>query len=164
MKSVPVIEAIERFEAWLASIAELSPCWFDASRSIRSLVDVAGITIRGYGDGTSTILQIGIDAEGTQVHRLWAVQIGPGGCHLTIHASTARSHERTFLAGILSDAYSMSDVANLVDWWSTLSGDTQRVVMSPLPHDIETVANTIASLCTATVEATAMLTNSRERG
>ena len=56
MKSIPVTEATERFEAWVSSIAEMSPRWFEISRLLRGLVDLEGVTVHGFGDdGDATL-------------------------------------------------------------------------------------------------------------
>jgi hypothetical protein len=164
MKSIPVTEATERFEAWVSSIAEMSPHWFEISRLLRGLVDLEGVTVHGFGDDGDATLVVGTEVNDVRSHRLWVLRIVGDQCLLAVDASTARPDSRTFLAGVLADAYSVRDVTSLVEWWSTLSDGIPRTMVTPLPHDIDIVADTIASLCAATAEATAMMASCRAGG
>lgn len=164
MKVVPPIEAIARFEAWVEGIAELSPRWFEISRQLRLLAGVEGVTLRAFGNDDRTILEVGVEVNDVRRHRLWGLQISTDGCLLAVDASTARPDSRTFLAGVLADAYSVRDLTTLVEWWSTLSDGVPRTMLAPLPNDIDVVADTIASLCSATTEATAMMASCRPGG
>lgn len=164
MKVIPSVEAIARFEAWVEGIAELSPRWFEISRQLRLLAEIEGVTLRAFGNDDRTILEVGVEVNDVRSHRLWGLQMSIDRCLLAVDASTSRPDARTFLAGVLADAYSVRDVTTLVEWWSTLSDDVPRTMLAPLPNDIDVVADTIASLCSATAEATAMMTSCRPGG
>lgn len=164
MKAIAAVEAIERCEAWVEGIAELSPRWFEISRQLRLLAQTEGVTLRAFGNDDHTILEVGVEVNDVRSHRLWGLQVSPDRCLLAVDASTARPDARTFLAGVLADAYSVRDVTTLIEWWSTLSDGVPRTMLSPLPNDIDVVADTIASLCSATTEATAMMASCRAGG
>ena len=162
MKPTVISNALATFEAWLGRLSQFSPDLFLVAETLRHLTTVESVAVRAFADDYRTTITFNSRASESASWGLWSLDIMGQQAFVVINASTDTSESRSFLAGLVADAFSDIDATTLVQWWTESSNGEARTIMAPLPSSPAALDDIIGQLASATIEATSLLFSSRE--
>lgn len=153
MNRVPIVEALQKIEAWIGRSYALSPAAFGAIESLRRVCDLEGIEVSALADDTDVVLWVYCCSAVAGESWLWSIDVGRGPGSISVRGTTDAPYGRGFLTSLLCEAHSPIDADRLVQWWISNSGGRLCTFSATLPPTAEDLCDVFVQLEAATREA-----------